>query len=129
MKKIVLFFVIAFCCNANAQYRLKITPKKCVPKKGIHFKLQEIVEDSRCPEGVTCIWAGQVVVEVAVYENRKFIETKTLTFNGKYNTEIKNWFATYLPNDKKISTIKVLPAPKDGVAIPFKKRYIELVFQ
>ena len=55
---------------------LKITPKKCIPKKGFYIRLKEVVEDSRCPKDVTCIWAGQAVVIVEVFENKKLIEEK-----------------------------------------------------
>jgi hypothetical protein len=128
MKKIVFLFSVLCCCQLIAQNQLKITPKKCIPKKGIHFKLKEIIEDSRCPEGITCIWAGQVVATVEVYDNKKLIDENTLTFTSKNNEENKKWFAKYLSEEKKLKAIKVLPYPKDKVTVKFKKKYIELVF-
>jgi hypothetical protein len=128
MKKIVFLFSVLCCCQLIAQNQLKITPKSCIPRKGIHFKLKEIIEDSRCPEGITCIWAGQVVATIEVYNDKKLIDENTLTFTSKNNEENKKWFAKYLSEDKKLKTIKVLPYPKDKVTVKFKKKYIELVF-
>ena len=90
--------------------------------------MKEIIEDSRCPEGITCIWAGQVVATIEVYNDKKLIDENTLTFTSKNNEENKKWFAKYLSEDKKLKTIKVLPYPKDKVTVKFKKKYIELVF-
>lgn len=128
MKKLVFLFSVLCCCQTIAQNQLKITPKSCIPRKGIHFKLKEIIEDSRCPEGITCIWAGQVVATIEVYNDKKLIDENTLTFTSKNNEENKKWFAKYLSEDKKLKTIKVLPYPKDKVTVKFKKKYIELVF-
>lgn len=127
MRKIVLF-VFFICYAAFAQDSLIITPKKCMPRKGIHFKLKEIIEDSRCPQGVTCIWAGQVVVAVEVYKDKKLIEEQTLTFNIKERENNIKWFSKYFP-DKKIKSIGVLPYPKEGVEIKPKKRYMKIIFQ
>lgn len=128
MKKLLFSIFFLLCIQGIAQTSLKITPKNYIAKKGVHFKLKEIIEDSRCPEGVNCIWAGQVVVAVEVYEDRKFKGKKILTFNGENNKENKEWFLSHLPKAKTIKTIKIMPTPKEGVEIKFKKRYIELVY-
>jgi hypothetical protein len=31
-------------------------------EKGFTLVLKEVVSDSRCPEGLNCIWAGEVTV-------------------------------------------------------------------
>jgi hypothetical protein len=121
---VVFFLLVVF----GYSQELKITPKKCIPKKGFYIRLKEVVEDSRCPQDVTCIWAGQAVVIVEVYENKKLIEEKTLYFDGKHTAENTQWFSKYNP-DKKLKRIQLLPAPKDGVTIKFKKRYINLIFE
>lgn len=36
---------------------------------GMSVKFVEVVEDSRCPEGATCIWAGRAIVRIEVTEN------------------------------------------------------------
>ena len=43
---------------------------------------KEVVSDSRCPKGVTCVWAGEARVLVDIYEDGKFKEEKMLVING-----------------------------------------------
>ena len=30
-----------------------------------------MISDSRCPEGVNCVWAGEVQLELEIYKNQK----------------------------------------------------------
>lgn len=126
MKKLILLFFLVFSFSLFAQSELKITTKKCVPKKGYHLRLKTVFDDSRCPEGVTCIWAGEVSVVVQVYKDKKLVEEKTVTFNSKNKEENFKWFATYFP--KKIKSIGVAPYPKEGQIVKPKKQYIHIVF-
>jgi hypothetical protein len=126
MKKLILLSFLVFSFSLFAQSELKITTKKCVPKKGYHLRLKTVFDDSRCPEGVTCIWAGEVSVVVQVYKDKKLVEEKTVTFNSKNKEENFKWFATYFP--KKIKSIGVAPYPKEGQIVKPKKQYIHIVF-
>ena len=126
MKKLILLFFLVFSFSLFAQSEMKITTKKCVPKKGYHLRLKSVFDDSRCPEGVTCIWAGEVSVTIEIHKDKKFLEEKTLTFNSKNKEENFKWFATYFP--KKIKSIGVAPYPKQGQIVKPKKQYIQIVF-
>lgn len=127
MKKLFLFFTILCSVSFYAQTELKITSKKCIPKREYHLKLKRIFNDSRCPDGTTCIWAGEVSVVVEVYNDKKFIEEKTLIINTKNTVENTQWFSKYY--SKKIKSIAVFPYPKEGVIVKDKKKYIKIVFE
>ena len=43
------------------------------------IKFNKIVSDSRCPNGVTCIWAGEVKVLIEFYEDGEFKGDKVIT--------------------------------------------------
>ena len=43
------------------------------------IKFKKIVSDSRCPNGVTCIWAGEVKVLIEFYEDGEFKGDKIIT--------------------------------------------------
>jgi len=118
-----LFYSLSFF----AQSELKITSKKCNPKSGYGFQLTKVFDDSRCPEGLTCIWEGEVSVELKVYKNKKFFELKTLTFNSKNKEENFKWFGTYF--SRKIKSISVNPYPKEGQIVKFKNQYLRIVFE
>lgn len=123
MKKLFLLLTLLFNLSFYAQTEIKITSKNCIPKKGYYLKLVTIFDDSRCPEGVTCIWAGEVSGILEVYKDKKLIEEKTLTFSSKTFEANKKWFENYY--SKNVQSIAVLPAPKNGVAI--KKPYIKIL--
>jgi hypothetical protein len=127
MKKIFALYAVLMSSFLFAQSEIKITSKKCNPKAGYGFQLTKVFDDSRCPEGVTCIWAGEVSVVIKVYKNKKFFEQKAFTFNAKNKEENFNWFAKYY--SKKIKSIAVVPYPKEGQIIKVKNQYISIVFE
>lgn len=76
MKRPYLFFVtlsiVFMTALAHAGFDEKVALKIGQAEKlagGISVKFVEIVEDSRCPEGATCIWAGRAIVRIEVTEN------------------------------------------------------------
>ena len=50
-----------------------------VGSSSLHVIFQEVSEDSRCPSDVTCIWAGQAVVAVALQEDGANSDAGSLT--------------------------------------------------
>ncbi len=126
MKKYLTLFLVLSSSFVFAQSELKINNKKCIPKSGYYLRLQSVFDDSRCPEGVTCIWAGEVSATVEVYKDKKLVEEKTATFNSKNKEQNFKWFATYFT--KKIKSIGVVPYPKEGQIVKPKKQYIQIVF-
>ncbi|KXO00564.1 hypothetical protein LS48_03980 [Aequorivita aquimaris] len=97
MKKSLLAIIILFSTFAFGQEDSAETPKIAVkvPKgetvvlKGVSIKFMEVMEDSRCPEGVDCIWAGRAIVKAKVTANGK-TEEKLLTFGEVRSGEEKN---------------------------------------
>jgi len=126
MKKLLLIVTLVIGISAFAQNEIKITPKKSIAKKGYSLRLKSVFDDSRCLEGVTCIWAGEVSVLIEVYKDKKFVEEQKLTFNSKNREENLHWFSKYF--SKKMQTVEVLPYPKQGKIIKFKKQYLSLIF-
>jgi hypothetical protein len=133
MKKIILLFlfffgILSFAQNTEKgrmQY-LKITQKECAKKKGYQLVLKKVLSDSRCPEGVTCVWAGETKVVISVYKDGKLIEDKAITNPTGQNQEDQSWFSNYLPSNKRnIKSISVFPYPKEGRVIKPKDYYIK----
>jgi len=52
-------------------FDLKPGQEKLVRSAGVRIKLVEVAEDSRCPQGVNCIWAGNVRVVLRINGPRK----------------------------------------------------------
>jgi hypothetical protein len=134
MKKSFLLFLIVCSTltfaqnpvNENIKY-LKITQKKCANKKGYQLVLKQVVNDSRCPEGLNCIWAGEASAIVSVYKDSKLIEDNTMVFSMKNEQENLKWFANYLPEkQRKIRSASVFPYPQKGVKINAKDSYLKI---
>ena len=133
MKKLVLFFfmIISSIVLAQSQKSQKvkyvtIKQKVCPNQKGFQLVLKAISNDSRCPEDVSCIWAGEVTAVVSVYKDSKLIEDSTLVFLMKNEEDNKKWLATYLSEkQKKIKSIRVLPYPKEGSKINPEEYYLK----
>ncbi|WP_426094157.1 hypothetical protein [Flavobacterium sp. DSR2-3-3] len=134
MKKLVLFLfmIISSLVLAQSQKSQKvkyvtIKQKVCPNQKGFQLVLKAISNDSRCPEGVTCIWAGEVTAVVSVYKDSKLIEDSTLVFSMKNEEDNKKWLASYLSDkQKKIKSISVLPYPKEGSKINPEEYYLKI---
>ena len=134
MKKSLLIFLLVFCVSVFAQSTqkenikyVKISPKRCLKKTGYQLVLKEIISDSRCPQGVTCVWAGEASGVISVYKDLKLMEDKTIVFSLKNEEVNKQWFAVYLPEkQKKIKSIGIFPYPKQNVTVAKKDYYIKI---
>ncbi len=128
MKKLfpLLFLLLSLTISAQTTaekiHYKTITQTECVKKKGYRLVLKQVVSDSRCPEGVTCVWAGEVSFVLSVYKDKKFVEDVTLSSaNRQQNLEL---FSKYL--GKKVTSIGVLPYPKQGVTVDPKSYFLKI---
>ncbi|WP_452227171.1 hypothetical protein [Lacinutrix cladophorae] len=91
--KYVSFIILLFAASALfAQDSTKtntVIPPKIVTKlnfgedlqvNDIRLKFVEVVQDSRCPKAVQCIWEGEVIILVDVYEHNKKVVQKKISF-------------------------------------------------
>lgn len=134
MKKIILLFLLVFNTLSYAQnvemgavQYFKITQTKDIKKTGYQLVLKKVLSDYRCPEGVSCVWAGEIKVLVSVYKNQKLVQDEFITISEKHNKANSKWLSEYLPsNHKKIVSIGVFPYPKEGVPINPKDYFIRI---
>jgi hypothetical protein len=133
MKKIILYLFLLFSSFIIAQppnLRLKnITFNQKIKKvKGKQLVLKRVISDSRCPEGVNCIWAGECEIEVAIYKNRKLISTENILLSPKLHSENITWFKEFYAN-QNIFEILLLPYPKNEVSINPKDYYVKIIYK
>ncbi len=90
--KYVAILLLCVTFLVNAQEKKAETPTivfkaplgETVIKEGISFRLDEILEDSRCPTDVTCVWAGRAKIKVFIFNKEGVSEHKEVLFqNGK----------------------------------------------
>lgn len=54
----------------------KLFYKDTLIKADYTVKFTEVISDSRCPKSITCVWAGEVVFELAIYTGGKLLRTE-----------------------------------------------------
>src|SRR5690606_32663795 len=56
-----------------------------LPNTGIRILFDQVLEDSRCPEGVNCVWAGVGIVQLEVVSKlaKRSVETLATATNLK----------------------------------------------
>ena len=133
MKKTILILVLLITFSIfsqKAENKLKSISftQKLIKKKGTQLVLKKVVNDSRCPENVNCIWAGECEIEVAIYKNRKLVSTENVVLSPKLYKENIAWFNQYYPK-LKIIEINVLPYPKSGLEINPKDFFVKVMFE
>lgn len=79
------------------------------------------VTDSRCPSNVTCIWAGNVVLDYELYEKGKFVETRKLTVGGSA-AESSNLFFKNVAQE--LLAYSVAPYPKTSLSKIPQEEYV-----
>lgn len=64
--------------SLNIGFQLKHNETALIESEGLSVEFLNVAEDSRCPVGVECIWAGQAVIELEIAHDGNPIEIITL---------------------------------------------------
>ena len=103
--------------GTSALFEVKNGQTKTIPGSKAKVKFLSVVEDSRCPEGTQCIWAGNARVKLRVTSGRK---SKIFDVNtGKGDDR-------YIFEHCEIKLVKVDPHPKAGEHIRQKDYVVTL---
>jgi len=91
----------------------------------VSIEFVELISDSRCPQGVNCIRAGEAKVLVAVYRNGEFIKELELIFHasGTVNQGAMQLFNSDYLN---IQGMALFPYPKGLKKIVDQEYYLDL---
>jgi len=103
-------------------------PFKMTQKKGVQFEnddlkiiFDNVSEDSRCPEGTTCVWEGQVKVNLTI-KTKNGSEQIEILRKGKQKEN-----AIQQIGEHTIYLMAVNPYPKDGEKIAQEDYKITMV--
>jgi hypothetical protein len=93
------------------EFELKVGQQVSIKREGLRVSFQAVAEDSRCPQGVTCVWAGNGKVALKLSKIGKRAATMSL------NTGLDPKQDTYRGYDVKLVSLNPYPK-KDS---PIKK--------
>ncbi|HET8753268.1 MAG TPA: hypothetical protein VFM59_02825 [Salinimicrobium sp.] len=86
MKVLIFLSLLFFSHNVLAQEPVKVYAKNAILMpgdkldfEGISVKFKALISDSRCPRGVTCIWAGEAKVLVELFKGGKSLGEEVVT--------------------------------------------------
>ncbi len=125
MKLLFLALITAFSFGTifgvNAQKEKQITVRVGKQKREATSKLTlkfvSVVEDSRCPEGVNCVWAGNAKIKVAVIKNGREMKTVELNTNLGAKGDTYEGYAFYLKELTPTPTAKAKTNANDYTAL------------
>jgi len=78
------------------------------------IKFMEVLEDSRCPKDITCIWDGRAKVRIAIQENNKESYQKKIIFGELLEGETTN-SVLFSTKNHLIYAIDLYPLPSSKV--------------
>ncbi|WP_320815939.1 hypothetical protein [Flavobacterium sp.] len=130
MKKIVSFFIVVLligCASKKEEVLTDLPVQINKLSEEYSFKIKEIVSDSRCPEGVNCVWAGEVELILSIYKEGVFYKDEPLTINF-INFNKNKWVLEKYTSNKEIKSIEVLPEKKQGVEVNLEDYLLNINF-
>jgi hypothetical protein len=95
--------------HVEREFDLRTGGEALVKEGGLRLKFGGVKEDSRCPEGVDCIWAGNGKVTLTARLGIR----KTVSFELNTMTEPRSY--TY--QGYEITLVRLAPYPKKDIKI------------
>lgn len=95
--------------HVQREFVLRAGNEVLVTEAKLTVKFKEMVEDSRCPEGLDCIWAGNGKISLTVTRSKH----KPVSF--ELNTTTEPTCFTY--ENYVITLVKLAPYPKKDITI------------
>ncbi len=128
---VTLMLLFSFGCTSQTheigadlgqEFNLHVGQTVFIEDEQIKFKFAEVVIDSRCAKGATCIWQGEVTctVEITYFES---LHRKTLTQPGLTQEPSRDVFKEYS------ITFNVQPYPELGKDIKTNEYWLQLVIE
>jgi hypothetical protein len=90
--------------RSGQEFELKINQEAVIEGEGLSVVFESVLEDSRCPEGVDCIWSGNAKIRL------RSSKQKHTPAPIELNTNIEPKSSSYL--DYEIKLVALKPRPK-----------------
>lgn len=91
----------------------------------VELKFSDVLSDSRCPEDVTCMWAGEAVVLIDILKDNEVIEQKKLTFQAGKKIDEK-LFTLFSSKTSTIMALRILPNLNSNKKLKKEEYYLQL---
>ena len=88
--------------------KVQVNTEKRSSKSKLAIRFVEMVEDSRCPRDVNCVWAGNAKIKVRVSKNGRSHDL-TLDTNGQSQSAVAEGYS--------IKLLGLTPEPRSNIRI------------
>ncbi len=117
MKLVITVFIFMFIfgfsqiaeAQTNQEIKVQVNKQKAVAGKNLIVKFVSVLEDSRCPKGTDCIWAGNAKIQIKLKKKTGAWKTFELNTNLDKNEIV---FGGY-----SIKISELTPSPAENVRI------------
>jgi len=128
---ILLLFVSAISFSQESSVEtpliaIKIPLGETVQVVNHSITFKEVLEDSRCPIGVNCIWAGRAKISIEVSKEGEELIEKNLIF-GETTQGESNSMLLFTENDSQVIGLKLNPYPNSEEQAE-NRSYVLLVY-
>ena len=133
MRHLFSLLIFIYSTLLIAQQTSKVSPPLIVAKmpfgetvifENSSISFLKVIEDSRCPSEVTCIWAGEAIVIVTIKTEIETIE-KQLIFHGTdFGSESEN--TLLVSNSKKYIGYRLSPYPETSLPLTQREYFLEV---
>lgn len=73
--------VVTAQAQRNQTVSVRVNRQVSVPRANLRIRFVSLVEDSRCPAGTRCVWAGNARIQVRISDARGRSETFEMNTN------------------------------------------------
>ncbi|MCI0665143.1 MAG: hypothetical protein L0220_29105 [Acidobacteria bacterium] len=91
------------------EFELKINQQAMIEDEGLAVVFESVLNDSRCPEGVVCVWSGNAKIRI------KLCKQKQTPATSELNTDAGPKSSSYMNYEVRLVTLK--PRPKSNEAV------------
>ncbi len=138
MRTLLVLFLIFGCIHCvSAQDSMQVETPKIISKLKVgntvkfnskSIKFIKVLEDSRCPSDVDCMWAGEIKISLGIYDKNILIEEKEFVF-GAQAINPENTTVLLKTDKKTILGYTVSPYPSSDKPINPTAYYLEFLMK
>ncbi len=134
MRNVIFILILFVTVNVISQGDSKVSPKitikillgETIQLENHTITFKKVLEDSRCPKEVTCVWAGRAKVLIEISKNGKEAFEKELIFGQLMEGESSD-MTLFTNNNNQVLGMTLNPHPNSGEAIE-RANYVLLVY-
>lgn len=107
--------------EAPVELELRVGEERRVGGSAARVEFRAVLEDSRCPQDVVCVWAGNAAIEIGLTDDAE--ATHAIALNTGIEPRATEW------NELRVTLLSVTPVPREGETIPAREYVVRLRFE